>query len=147
MDFSNINSSEIAYWSIRNRQEAENNLASIYNYLGGTSVPIKNLLNSTNLVYLYNFYNPGESIDYILSNISYSDLIDWYKNYLQGLIDEITDYQKLLEAQKSENNFDTITKSISKGVENISKGIEYAIIIAVIFIVLYLILRVNYLTN
>lgn len=117
MDFTQLNNEFNSYWLNRNYQNAILNLQQIDNYLSNGLmdtflVPYNYILEATNLLSLYSVQT-NQDMATIINQVHYIDLINWFRNYLQSLINEIVDYQKQLQAQIAKNNFDKILDSVS----------------------------------
>ncbi len=114
IDFTNLYNQYNSFWKSHNYQKAIQSLNNLNNYLGTdwslTTSGAK--LEPPALASLY-AYNTQQDLNLIINQINYDGLINWYVQYLNSLIQEITDYTKQLEAQNEKNNFiNAITKLI-----------------------------------
>ena len=92
------------FWATHSLTNAQIALSTLFNYL--EIYPPYNdpnyVLQPTNLVSLYAFETNTNYSDF---TGSYSDLITWYQNYLNGMIQSIIDTQTKTQALLAQGNF------------------------------------------
>ncbi len=122
LDFTQLHNEFNSFWIGKDYQSALQNLGQIDNYISDGAndtflVPYNYILQPENLLSLY-ASQMQQDIATLINNIHYTDLISWFKSYLDGLITEITDFQKKLAAENAKSSFDQILDAIASAISS-----------------------------
>jgi hypothetical protein len=116
MNFDKLNAEYNSYWQNHDLGKAINSLQAIAGYLGSdwSLLSPSTALKPENLLSRYAYDNGYAVSQYqtIADTISYSTLLKHYSQYLNGLIQEVVDYETKLKAQQEKNIFDSLIESL-----------------------------------
>ncbi len=136
MDFTRLHNESNIYWNQRDYQSAILTLQAIDSYISNGLmdtflVSYNYILQPENLLSLY-AVQTNQNMIILNQTISYTDLMLWFRNYIQGLINEIVDYQKKLKAQNELTAFDKILNAAANILSFLSDPAILALIAAII---------------
>lgn len=139
MDFSNLNNQSDLFWVTKDKTTAINNIKTIDNYLSQGNmdtflVPDELLFNPDNLFPLW-ANQTNQDLQNLVDTKKYSEGISWFKDYLNSLITEVTDYQTKLQLELQQTQLDNILDTIGKTAKT---AVNYIVIILVLLIIFFL---------
>jgi hypothetical protein len=118
IDFSKLNIEYKTFWTKHSLQQAIETLRKIDFYISNGKydtflLPYSDILKPDNLILYYRLMGSTLTMSEIVTQSTYQDLINIFTEYLKGLIKQITDYQKKIDAEKNLSLFHSIVSSFA----------------------------------
>lgn len=131
MDLSRLNSEMHDYWENRDFPGALHNIQTIDDYISGGNFdtwlsPYPSLFEPSYLIGLYN-QETGMGFEQIAKDVSYKSLLENFRQYIQGLINEVKEIdedRKRFLRELDNDIFSQIGTNINEGIKNVSEGFK-----------------------